>query len=72
MSFKSTRQALAKDLEAIKANGLWKTERHIDSDQKSAITLADGSEVINMVKIGKFECVNVFKRVFGDISKFLR
>jgi glycine C-acetyltransferase len=48
MSFKSTRQELAKDLEAIKANGLWKTERHIDSDQKSAITLADGSEVINM------------------------
>jgi len=48
MSFKSTRQALAKDLEAIKANGLWKTERHINSDQKSAITLADGSEVINM------------------------
>ena len=48
MSFKSTRQELAKDLEAIKANGLWKTERHINSDQKSAITLADGSEVINM------------------------
>ena len=48
MSFKSTREGLAKDLEAIKANGLWKTERHIDSDQKSAITLADGSEVINM------------------------
>ena len=48
MSFKSTRQDLAKDLEAIKANGLWKTERHIDSDQKSSITLADGSEVINM------------------------
>ena len=48
MSFKSTREGLAKDLEAIKANGLWKTERHIDSDQKSSITLADGSEVINM------------------------
>jgi len=48
MSFKSTREGLAKDLEAIKANGLWKTERHINSDQKSAITLADGSEVINM------------------------
>ena len=48
MSFKSTRQEIAKDLEAIKANGLWKTERHINSDQKSAITLADGSEVINM------------------------
>ena len=48
MSFKSTREGLAKDLEAIKANGLWKTERHINSDQKSSITLADGSEVINM------------------------
>jgi glycine C-acetyltransferase len=48
MSFKSTREGLAKDLEIIKANGLWKTERHINSDQKSAITLADGSEVINM------------------------
>ena len=48
MSFKSTRQDLAKDLEAIKANGLWKTERYINSDQKSSITLADGSEVINM------------------------
>ena len=48
MSFKSTREGLVKDLEAIKANGLWKTERHINSDQKSAITLADGSEVINM------------------------
>ena len=48
MSFKSTREGLANDLEAIKVNGLWKTERHINSDQKSAITLADGSEVINM------------------------
>ena len=48
MSFKSTRQDLVKDLEAIKANGLWKTERYINSDQKSSITLADGSEVINM------------------------
>jgi len=48
MSFKSTREGLANDLEVIKANGLWKTERHINSDQKSAITLADGSEVINM------------------------
>jgi len=48
MSFKSTREGLAKDLETIKTNGLWKTERYINSDQKSAITLADGSEVINM------------------------
>jgi glycine C-acetyltransferase len=39
---------LSNDLEEIKANGLWKTERYINSDQKSAITLSDGSEVINM------------------------
>ena len=48
MSFKSTKNGLSNDLEEIKANGLWKTERHINSDQKSAITLSDGSKVINM------------------------
>jgi glycine C-acetyltransferase len=48
MSFKSAKNGLSNDLEEIKANGLWKTERHINSDQKSAITLSDGSEVINM------------------------
>ena len=48
MSFKSAKNGLFNDLEEIKANGLWKTERHINSDQKSAITLSDGSEVINM------------------------
>ena len=48
MSFKSAKDGLAIDLEEIKANGLWKTERYINSDQKSAITLSDGSEVINM------------------------
>jgi glycine C-acetyltransferase len=48
MSFKSTKNGLSNDLEEIKANGLWKTERYINSDQKSAITLSDGSEVINM------------------------
>lgn len=35
-------------LETIKASGLWKSERVIASDQKNDITLADGSEVINM------------------------
>ena len=48
MSFKSAKNGLSNDLEEIKANGLWKTERYINSDQKSAITLSDGSEVINM------------------------
>ncbi len=48
MSYKSVQQSLAKDLAEIKAAGLWKTERIIASDQKNAITLADGSQVINM------------------------
>ena len=48
MSFKETRKSLSQDLDQIKENGLWKTERFINSDQKNLITLADGSEVINM------------------------
>ena len=48
MSFKETRKSLSQDLHQIKENGLWKTERFINSDQKNQITLADGSEVINM------------------------
>ena len=48
MSFKSAKNGLKIDLEEIKNNGLWKTERYINSDQKSAITLSDGTEVINM------------------------
>jgi len=48
MSFKSVKNGLTHDLQEIRDNGLWKTERHINSDQKSAITLSDGSEVINM------------------------
>lgn len=48
MSFKSAKQSLAKDLAEIKQDGLWKTERIIASQQKNDITLADGSEVINM------------------------
>ena len=48
MSFKATRDSIASDLDNIKAAGLWKTERYINSDQKSEITLSDGSKVINM------------------------
>ena len=48
MSFKSTRQSMVSDLDDIKSAGLWKTERHINSDQKNEITLSDGSTVINM------------------------
>ena len=48
MSFKKARASIANDLEEIRKAGLWKTERQISSDQKNRITLADGSEVINM------------------------
>jgi glycine C-acetyltransferase len=48
MSFKTAKASIAKDLEEIKEAGLWKTERYISSDQKNNITLADGSEVLNM------------------------
>ena len=48
MSFRSAKESLARDLAEIKAAGLWKTERVIASAQKNNITLADGSEVINM------------------------
>ncbi|MDH5257514.1 MAG: glycine C-acetyltransferase [Gammaproteobacteria bacterium] len=48
MSFKSAKESLARDLAEIKEAGLWKTERIIASDQKNDITLADGSEVVNM------------------------
>ncbi|MEJ2652564.1 MAG: glycine C-acetyltransferase [Gammaproteobacteria bacterium] len=48
MSFKTAKESLAQELEEIKAAGLWKTERIIASDQKNDITLADGSEVVNM------------------------
>jgi glycine C-acetyltransferase len=48
MSFKTAKASIAKDLEEIKEAGLWKTERFISSDQKNRITLADGSEVLNM------------------------
>ncbi len=48
MSFKSAKKSITNDLSEIKNAGLWKTERVITSEQKNDITLADGSEVINM------------------------
>ncbi len=48
MSFISAKESLAIDLADIREAGLWKTERVIASEQKNDITLADGSEVINM------------------------
>jgi glycine C-acetyltransferase len=48
MSFKSARDSISEDLQAIKDAGLWKMERVIASQQNHDITLQDGSEVINM------------------------
>jgi glycine C-acetyltransferase len=48
MSFKSAKASIAADLKDIEAQGLYKTERIIGSDQKNRIMLADGREVINM------------------------
>lgn len=48
MSFKTAKASIAADLKEIEAQGLYKTERIIGSDQKNRITLADGREVINM------------------------
>ena len=48
MSFKKAKESFSSDLEEIKKAGLWKTERIINSDQKSMIQLSDNQEVINM------------------------
>jgi len=48
MSFNSAKTSLVQELAEIKVAGLWKSERIIASAQKNDITLADGSEVINM------------------------
>ena len=48
MSFSTAKTSLAQELAEIKEAGLWKNERIITSAQKNDITLADGSEVINM------------------------
>jgi len=48
MSFKTVKTGFEQELAEIKEAGLWKNERVITSEQKNDITLADGSEVINM------------------------
>ncbi len=48
MSFKNSKAGFEQELAEIKDAGLWKSEHVIASEQKNDITLADGSEVINM------------------------
>ena len=48
MSYQAAKASFADEIADIKEAGLWKTERVIASDQKNDITLADGSNVINM------------------------
>jgi len=48
MSFDKVRQGLTEDLEEIKAAGLWKSERNINSNQTNHISLEDGQHVTNM------------------------
>jgi len=48
MSYIQAKINLTQELAEIKEAGLWKNERIIASDQKNDITLADGSEVVNM------------------------
>jgi glycine C-acetyltransferase len=45
--FADTQQSIAAELAAIRADGLFKAERVIDSPQGSAITVASGAEVLN-------------------------
>ena len=48
MSYQAAKASFADEIASIKEAGLWKTERVIASDQKNYITLADGSNVVNM------------------------
>ena len=48
MSYQSAKASFVADIEEIKAAGLWKTERVIDSEQKNDIRLEDGKHVVNM------------------------
>ena len=48
MSYQTAKGSFADEIAGIKEAGLWKTERVIASDQKNDITLADGSNVVNM------------------------
>ena len=48
MSYQAAKDSYAVEIAEIKAAGLWKTERVITSDQKNAITLEGGANVVNM------------------------
>ena len=48
MSYQAAKESYAAEIAEIKAEGLWKTERVIASDQKNAITLEGGANVVNM------------------------
>ncbi len=48
MSYQAAKESYVAEIAEIKAAGLWKTERVIASEQKNAITLEDGANVINM------------------------
>ena len=48
MSYQAAKASFADEIAGIKEAGLWKIERVIASDQKNDITLADGSNVVNM------------------------
>ena len=48
MSYQAAKASFADEIAGIKEAGLWKAERVIASDQKNYITLADGSNVVNM------------------------
>ena len=48
MSYRSAKASFVADIEEIKAAGLWKTERVIDSEQKNDIRLEGGVNVVNM------------------------
>jgi len=48
MSYANFKNGFTAEISDIKTAGLWKEERIIASDQSNDITLADGSEVVNM------------------------
>lgn len=68
MSYHAVKASFTDEIVGIKAAGLWKTERVITSDQKSDITLADGSNVINMCANNYLGLANhpAVKKAAGD------
>ena len=63
MSFKKAKESFSSDLEEIKKAGLWKTERIINSDQKSKIQLSDNQDMPAPVETKSTPVVKVVKPV---------